>query len=432
MKRVVCAGCSLLCDDILINTGGLFIDQVIGACLKAKERIDQVTDANRILNPMIRKGEELVKVSWDEALEKTVEILKSSSDPLLYGFSTTTCEAQMRGIELAKQLNGFIDSNSSICQGKFLTPISKKGATLSTLSEVINKADILIFWGANPAESIPRLLNKVIFSRGKFRLTGREVKTLIVIDPIKTSTFNVMGARDLALNIKIYKDIELIRFLKEKCCTDEAIPSEGIAGIDKNDLKRLLLNITESENTVIFSGQGLLDSPSNTDLLEELLELIEEINQKQAKGRTSLIMMSGHYNMVGFEHVLLSTTGHYGSAQFKEGKIEDTTDNIVTKLQKGEGDCSIIVGSDPISHLPGSLSSKMMAHPIILLDSKKSSTSYMADVILPTALTGIEASGLAYRLDHVPIELHKIIDPPKNILSDEEVLSKIIAKLKSE
>ncbi|TFF93107.1 MAG: hypothetical protein EU544_06355 [Promethearchaeota archaeon] len=365
-------------------------------------------------------------------MEKTVEILKSSSDPLLYGFSTTTCEAQMRGIELAKQLNGFIDSNSSICQGKFLTPISKKGATLSTLSEVINKADILIFWGANPAESIPRLLNKVIFSRGKFRLTGREVKTLIVIDPIKTSTFNVMGARDLALNIKIYKDIELIRLLKEKCCTNEAIPSEGIAGIDKNDLKRLLLNITESENTIIFSGQGLLDSPSNTDLLEELLELIEEVNQKQAKGRTSLIMMSGHYNMVGFEHVLLSTTGHYGSAQFKEGKIEDTTDNIVTKLQKGEGDCSIIVGSDPISHLPGSLSNKMMAHPIILLDSKKSSTSYMADVILPTALTGIEASGLAYRLDHVPIELHKIIDPPKNILSDEEVLSKIIAKLKSE
>ena len=42
--------------------------------------------------------------------------------------------------------------------------------------------------------------------------------------------------------------------------------------------------------------------------------------------------------------------------------------------------------------------------------------------MLPTAITGIESGGLAYRLDQVPIELHKIINPPNNLPSDEGLL----------
>jgi formylmethanofuran dehydrogenase subunit B len=37
MKRYPCSGCSLLCDDIIVKSDGLFIEEVIGACLKGKE-----------------------------------------------------------------------------------------------------------------------------------------------------------------------------------------------------------------------------------------------------------------------------------------------------------------------------------------------------------------------------------------------------------
>ncbi|GAH22603.1 unnamed protein product, partial [marine sediment metagenome] len=39
--------------------------------------------------------------------------------------------------------------------------------------------------------------------------------------------------------------------------------------------------------------------------------------------------------------------------------------------------------------------------------------------------TGIESGGLAYRLDQVPIELNKIINPPNNLPSDEELLNQL-------
>jgi formylmethanofuran dehydrogenase subunit B len=429
-KRIKCSGCSLLCDDIIVRSDGLYIDEVLGACLKGKERFDQVTAKNRITKPQIRKNGELKKVSFDEALNKAINIIKKASKPLLYGFSTVSCEAQLKGIELAKIINGFIDSNSIICQGKVLNKAKETGITLITISEIINKADLLILWGANAAESIPRLLNKNLFSRGKFRMTGREIKTLIVIDPVKTASFGVMGVRDIALQIEAGKDIDLIRVLKEECCTENSIPENGVAGLDKDDLKRLLLQLTGAENGVIIIGQGVLRIPSEKDVIKEILELVQLINVKQQKGRVSTLMLGGHYNMVGFEHVALSTYGRNHSLEFSNNQLVDTSETIISKIEKEDFDCSIIVGTDPISHLPSKLSKKLLKKPLICIDYKQSASTYVADVIIPSAITGIECGGLVYRIDHVPVQLEKILNPPADIHSDEEIINKIINTLK--
>jgi len=430
-SRVTCTGCSLLCDDIIIRSDGLYIDEVYGACLKGKERFDQVTGKNRILSPLIRKNGDFEKIKLEDALDKSLEIIKNSSRPLLYGFSTVSCQAQLKGIELTKLINGFIDSNSTICQGKVLNASKQTGMTLTTISEVINKADLLILWGANVAESIPRLLNKTLFSRGKFRMTGREIKTIIIIDPVKTASFGVMGVRDIALQIEPGKDIELIRILKEECCSLNSIPSKGIAGLDSDDLRRLLIQLTNAENGVIFIGQGVVGSSKSTALIQELLELVQMINAKQQKGRMAVIMVGGHYNMVGFDHVALSMTGKNGNLQFSGNQLVETSDTIISKINNNDFDCSIIVGTDPVSHLPWELSRKLISKPLILIDNKKSATSQVANIIIPSNITGIESGGLAYRLDHVPVELQKIVNPPNNILSDEEILSKLIERLTS-
>ena len=430
MKRFVCSGCSLLCDDVIVKSDGIFISEIIGACLKGKERFDQVSAKNRITSPLIRKNGELVEVSWDEAMNSVVEIIKKSNKPLLYGFSNVTCEAQEASIKLAREINGFIDSNASICQGKFLNKAKSLGINFTTITEVINKGDLIILWGANPAETIPRLLNKLLFSRGKFRMTGREIKTLVIIDPVKTASFRVMGVRDLALMVEPNKDIELIRMLKEECCSADSIPSEGVAGIDQSDLKRLLLHLTGAENGVIIVGQGVIQPHSEYDMVEELLGLLQLINERQEKGRISLMLLGGHFNMAGFDHVALSVCGDSGHLEFKDNQQIKTKEGLVSKIENNDFDCSIIVGPDPISHLPHSLSSKMAKKPLILIDNHITATSHIAEVVLPTSITGIESGGLAYRLDQVPIELSKIINPPNNLPSDEELLNQLYELLK--
>jgi len=140
-------------------------------------------------------------------------------------------------------------------------------------------------------------------------------------------------------------------------------------------------------------------------------------------------MLGGHYNMVGFDHVALSIYGKNHSLQFSDNQLVETSDTIVSKIENEDFDCSIIVGTDPISHFPWKLSKKLMAKPLILIDNKQSATSYVADVVIPSTLTGIESAGLAYRLDHVPIELGTIVNAPDNIFSDEELLNRLIEGL---
>ncbi|MFX0069599.1 MAG: formylmethanofuran dehydrogenase subunit B [Candidatus Hermodarchaeota archaeon] len=429
MKRVTCTGCSLLCDDVIVGTDGLFIDKVYGACLKGKERFDQITAPNRITSPMIRKNSNLENVSWDDALNRVEEIIKNSSKPLLYGFSTCNCEAQLKAIKLAKKINGYIDSNSSICQGKVLNIAAETGITLTTVGEIINKADFIVLWGANAAESIPRLLNKLVFSRGKFRMTGREIKTVAIIDPVKTASFGVFQIRDIAMQIEANKDLELIKALKDACCSNDGLTKDKVAGIDNDELKRFFMNLIGAENGVIILGQGILRPDSNANLIKEILELVQMINLKQKKGRISLILLGGHFNMIGFEQVALSVTGKNQALQFSDNKLSSNENSIISKIQNDDFDCSIILGTDPISHLPFELSKKLASKPIITIDNRKSATTHIADIVLPTAITGIEVGGLVYRLDQVPIELDKILDPPSGIPSDEELLEKIIQKL---
>jgi len=40
-------------------------------------------------------------------------------------------------------------------------------------------------------------------------------------------------------------------------------------------------------------------------------------------------------------------------------------------------------------------------------------------------MVGVETGGCAYRMDNVPIETRKVVDPPAGMLTNEELLTKI-------
>jgi formylmethanofuran dehydrogenase subunit B len=54
----------------------------------------------------------------------------------------------------------------------------------------------------------------------------------------------------------------------------------------------------------------------------------------------------------------------------------------------------------------------------------------MADIVFPSAFVGIEAEGTAYRMDHVPLPLKKIAKPPQGVLTDEEILARLLSEIR--
>ena len=72
----------------------------------------------------------------------------------------------------------------------------------------------------------------------------------------------------------------------------------------------------------------------------------------------------------------------------------------------------------------------MVNNPLIAIDPHLNATSQMADIVFPAAFVGIEASGTAYRMDHVPLPLKKVVEPPRGVLSDEEILKRMLLEVR--
>jgi formylmethanofuran dehydrogenase subunit B len=429
-ENFICPGCSLYCDDIkLIFSDKKELLETYGICLKGYKKVNELFSQNRIKKPMIRKNGEIQEVSYEEAFNRVKELLKSSNKPFLYGFVNTSCEAQIKGIELARKINGYIESNASYCHGQTYLSAIETGFYSTTLTECVNKGDTFIFWGSNAADSHPKFLTKTIFSRGKFRITGREIKTLILVDPRKTATFGAAGVRDLYIPLQPGKDLELIRFIKDFIDGEKSqIPSDGFVGIDKQDLNRLIMNLQDAENGVILFGQGVINSDPQGAVIRALIELVDLVNKKLKRGRYSIIPMTGH-NMNGFIQVALSFVGKTQQIEFSNDNLVDNNKNFASKVKEGDFDLSIIVASDPISNLPVSISSELSKKPLIAIDCFHTPTTRIADVVLPSAITGLEAGGLVYRMDNVPMNLKIIFEPTEKLLTDEQILKKIISNV---
>ena len=77
---------------------------------------------------------------------------------------------------------------------------------MSTLTEVRNRADLIIYWGTNPVESHPRHLKKfALMPKGKFVPRGRKDRTMVLVDVRETLSAR---ASDLFLQIHPGADFE--------------------------------------------------------------------------------------------------------------------------------------------------------------------------------------------------------------------------------
>jgi formylmethanofuran dehydrogenase subunit B len=97
---------------------------------------------------------------------------------------------------------------------------------------------------------------------------------------------------------------------------------------------------------------------------------------------------------------------------------------------RGECDALLNVAADPAAHFPRRALKHLAKIPIINLDPKNNMTSLIAEVNIPTALSGIECDGAAARMDGLPLYLKKVVEPPMGVLPDREVLRMIFDGLR--
>ncbi|MHA2008786.1 MAG: formylmethanofuran dehydrogenase subunit B [Promethearchaeota archaeon] len=426
---VICPFCGTLCDDLEVDIDikdQLVVEVRNGCQIGTKKYFSSNPSEHRYEKPLIKDNGAYKEVSWKEALDKAADILVKAKRPLLYGFSSTECEAQGKGVELAEILGSILDNTASVCHGPSLLAIQDVGAPTSTLGEYKNRADLVVFWGCNPVHAHPRHLSRYSeFVRGYFRKDGRNDRQIIVVDPRNTHTAQIA---DLFVQVNPSEDYELVNAMRAILRGVE-LDAEEVSGVPIENIKKLVETLKSCNFGVLFFGMGLTQSLSHHRNIDAAICLVRELNDHT---KFLLTPMRGHYNVAGANQVFTWQTGYAYSIDFSRGypRYNPGEFSSVDVLIKDEPDASLIVASDPASNFPAAAVRNMFKHPLIAIEPHHTPTSVNADVILPPAIAGIECEGTAYRMDNVPLRLRKVKEAPGECLTDKEILERLIEVVK--
>lgn len=422
VDHVVCAFCGCVCDDLTVIIEDGRISKAKNACALARAwLLGHTAETDRPATLIDGQAANL-----EEAVETAAQILVQARYPLIYGLSSTYCEAQSKAVALADLLEATIDCCTSVCHGPSGMAMQSVGEPTCSLGEVKNRADLLIYWGSNPAESHPRHFTRYATTpKGMFRPRGRKDRTVVLIDVRPTPSAR---ASDVFLQVRPGKDFECIWALRTLIqgnkITERSIADTGLTLAQLQDLAE---RMKSCEYGVILVGQGLTQSRGKHMNMAAVFQLVRDLYKYT---KFSVIPMRGHGNVTGIDSVLAWQTGYPFGVNFSRGypRFNPGEFTSVDLLTRGEADAALIVASDPIAVFPRVAAEHLSRIPLVVIDTHESETTKLAKVAFTTATTGISAEGTIYRMDSIPLRTRMVLPSPYP--NDEEILSRLLERAK--
>jgi len=189
---------------------------------------------------------------------------------------------------------------------------------------------------------------------------------------------------------------------------------------DKKKMIELGSVLKKTEYGVIFPGRGIFQSlQGKMELFSDLMARLNEVTTFKA------IPVAGGFNTRGFNQLLLDRTGYVKSVSFQQdnGKIIPRPEDSLAGAAK-RADALLALGSDPLAELPVGVARALAKVPIVAIDSCRSITSDAAQVVIPSAISGLESGGTAIRTDGMKVSLEPFMKTDR--LAEEQILTRIM------
>jgi formylmethanofuran dehydrogenase subunit B len=400
-RAATCGGCGLVCDDITAVVGeGGGLDRLERTCPLGDawfaERVAPAAPAARV------DGRE---TALEPALDEAAAILARARAPLVYGLGQTSCEAQRAAVALAEAIGGVIDPAGALLDGAFGVAYQALGASTATLGDVRDRAEVVVVWRADPVTTHPRLLERL-------RLPDAD-RELVVVDERRTATAQ---HADTFLELPADRDVEVLWTLRA------LVREQPVAGAPEADapLGALAARLRGCRNgAILHHVRGRVEALALDALVRDLSRATHVVS----------VTLRHEANAAGAEDVLAWQTGYPSAVSFATGHPRANPGELsaAAVLERGDADAALVVGSDPLEHLPPPAAERLRAIPVVSVDASDTATAGAARVAFTTAAAGVHRPGIVHRLDGVPVPLRAPLQSSRP--SDEEVVAAIAERV---
>jgi len=417
---VACTVCGCVCDDLTLHFHDQKLERVERACSLAEPWFEAMRHSAPATSIAAIQGQ---PASYQDAISAAAGLLSRSHAPLIYGLSRSSSPGQRAAVELADRLGASIDTTASICHGPSIMAIQVVGESTCTLGEVADRADLVVFWGANPAVSHPRHFERYSLAPQSDVLPrGRSDRRAILIDSVAHETAAFV---DDFVEVPEGQHFELI------CQLREWIRGGGEAQvvspvIPPDRLRGLADALRSCRYGVVFFGLGLAQSKLGHHVVAGLLKLVAELN---AVTRFAARRLRIPGDVAGADSVLCWQTGFPFAVNLGRGYPRYNPGEFSAQclLERREVDSCVVIGSESLKDFSPAARESLASIPMIVLDYPHVKSQLHGEVKFTTSVYGVHAAGTAYRMDETPIPLRSLCS--SEFPTDEAVIRDILALL---
>lgn len=422
--NVPCPGCGCVCDDVTLTFRGAELVDFQPSCPMGERWYRVHGQASGSIAEIDGQPADL-----KNAIEYAASLLQRSDYPLVYGLSRSATPGQRAAVALAERLGAAIDTTASLCHGPSIMALQEVGEVTCTLGEIRNRADVIIFWGCNPAVSHPRHAERYSgFPAGRFVPSGRTDRTIVMVGDerqVHDWRLDIAGAKpDLVVPLEPGKDFEALSILR-------LILRGGVAPEFPQDLRGLLDRMLGCRYGVVFFGLGIAEtsmwdgqwhSPTGHVNVAALLQLVAELNNFT---RFTARRMRIQGDVSGADNVLCWQTGYPFAVDMSRGYPRYNPGEFSANelLAQKDTDLCLLVGAETVPFFSAAAKEHLRSIPTIVLDYPGVPLDFVPTVRFTTSVYGLNSAGIVYRMDNVPVALK--VPQRSNTVTDEDVLKQL-------
>ena len=403
----VCLGCGCACDDIDVVVRGDRIVEARRACPLGAAWFGD----GRVPARALAGGRE---VTVDAALDAAATMLIAARRPLVYLAPDLSCEAQRAAVAVADVLHAGIDSVTTETAISSILAAQERGRAGATLGEVRNRADLLLYWGVDPAVRYPRYPSRYAPEAAGIAVPdGRRSRTVIAVD-----VGDARGPADADLRVSIAPADEVAVLTALRSLADAVGEAPHGAGDEdpawaaarRLDARlraaRYVAIVHDAEPAPDGSASATARDPGRAGALVALSQALN------GPTRAALSTLRAGGNRSGADAVLTAQTGYPAAVDFARGYPRYTPhDGAGARLWRGEPDAVLVVGS--FAHVPPTIAAALGIVRCAVIGPRVSEGAPPgAAAAIDTGVAGIHEGGVALRMDDVPLPLRPSLDGP--------------------
>ena len=385
---VACPFCGILCDDLQISSTSSGLKVLKNGCDKAIAGFERIVSG---ATPMV-DGKE---ATLDAAIRAAVALVKASHLPL-YGGLGTDVDGLRAVMALADKSGGVVDHALSEGQYRNFRVLQTTGWFMSTLTEVRNRADLIIVVGSDLHKLHPRFFERVVNIEASMLSEAPPKRTVVFIGK-GLDTSGAKGPRigeviTLACPLEQVSDVvsALRAILK-----GAPLHSDEIAGVKVTEIKALAERCRKASYGVFVWAPPSLAFPHAELTVQLVSELVKEINETS---RFACLSLGGNEGAVSAGAVCTWQSGYPLRVSFQSGKpdYDPLRYSIPRMLGAGEGDLLVWISS-----FTPDLGPPAAKIPTIVLGTPGVKLNGTPSVYIPVGTPGADHAGRIVRCDNV-------------------------------